>query len=450
MAALEGTAIAELGDGLVLRTATGADSEALAAFNARVHGSGGRLDEGTALWVRDLMSGRHPTCGPGDFTVVEDRQTGAIVSSLNLISQRWSYGGVELAVGRPELVGTLPEYRRRGLIRRQMEVVHRWSAERGELMQAITGIPWYYRQFGYEMALQLYTTRHGYRDSVPALGADGEEPYRLRPATAADLPVIATLYEGGRRRALLACVRDAPTWRYELSGRGERSSARRELMVIQPALGGGTTPGAPLGFLAHRPVSGATVSVVAYELAPEASWIQVTPTVLRYLAQAGEAGERAMPGARFERYSFSLGANHPVYRAAPIRFPHARRPSVHYVRVPDLPRFLRHVAPVLESRLEASVARGFTGQLRLNFYRDGVHLALEGGRIMAVERWARPERGEAGASLPDLTFLQLLFGHRSLDELEHAFGDCFVGAEPARVLLEALFPPQPSEIWALD
>ena len=41
----------------------------------------------------------------------------------------------------PELVGTKKEYRRRGLVRQQFEVMHEWSAERGELVQIITGIP---------------------------------------------------------------------------------------------------------------------------------------------------------------------------------------------------------------------------------------------------------------------------------------------------------------------
>ena len=60
---------------------------------------------------------------------------------------------MELDAGLPELVGTHPDYRRRGLVREQFEVLHRWSKERGHLMQAIAGIPYYYRRFGYEMAV---------------------------------------------------------------------------------------------------------------------------------------------------------------------------------------------------------------------------------------------------------------------------------------------------------
>ena len=127
--------------------------------------------------------GDHPACGADDFTIVEEASTGAIISSMVLISQTWTYDGIAFGVGRPELVGTAPAYRRRGLVRRQFEVLHQWSAERHERLQAITGIPWYYRQFGYEMALNLGGGRVGYRPHIPCL-KDGEtEPYRVRPVT---------------------------------------------------------------------------------------------------------------------------------------------------------------------------------------------------------------------------------------------------------------------------
>ena len=88
--------------------------------------------------------------------------TGQIVSALCLIPQTWTYDRIVFGVGRPELVATDPRYRRRGLVRAQMDVVHEWSRERGHLVQAITGIPWYYRQFGYEMALALAGGRAGF------------------------------------------------------------------------------------------------------------------------------------------------------------------------------------------------------------------------------------------------------------------------------------------------
>ena len=77
------------------------------------------------------------------------------MSALFLIPQVWSYGGVAMPVGQPELIATHPDYRRRGLIRTQFDVVHEWSRAAGQLWQFISGIPWYYRQFGYVYALDL-------------------------------------------------------------------------------------------------------------------------------------------------------------------------------------------------------------------------------------------------------------------------------------------------------
>ena len=135
------TIIRDLGSGLVMRRATREDADALSEFNANIHGEDDDVDrKGVAAWTRDLLTRPHATFQPGDFTIVEEISTGRIVSSLCLIPQTWSYEEIEFGVGRPELVGTLPEFRGRGLVRTQFEEVHKWSAERGHMVQAITGI----------------------------------------------------------------------------------------------------------------------------------------------------------------------------------------------------------------------------------------------------------------------------------------------------------------------
>jgi hypothetical protein len=436
--------IEELGDDLVLRRATVADTEALVAFNAEIHRKPGEdTSRFIATWTRDLMGGGHPTCGPGDFIVVEATRSGEIVSSLNLIDQTWTYGGIPFGVGRVELVGTRPDYRRRGLVRRQMAVVHRWSTDRGHLVQAITGIPHYYRQFGYEMALDLGGGRAGYRPQVPDLATETTEPYQVRPATLEDLPFIAALDEQARRRALVAAVREAAIWRFELEGR--HVECRHAVQVVE------RPDGQPVGYLVHAgELWGARLVVRAYELAAGISWIAVTPTVLRYLRATSETYQERADARAWESFSFALGAAHPVYRAIPDRLPRTTPPYAYYLRVPALAAFLRHIAPVLEERLAASIAAGHSGELQLGFYRDGLRLVLEHGRLAAVEAWEPDENWETVPAFPGLTFLQLLFGYRSLAELEYAFADCRVGDEETHVLLDALFPKQPSHVWPID
>ncbi|HEY6411237.1 MAG TPA: GNAT family N-acetyltransferase, partial [Ktedonobacteraceae bacterium] len=116
-------------------------------------------------------------------------------------------------------------------------------------------------------------------------------------------------------------------------------------------------------------------------------------------------------------------------------------PYAWYVRVPDVLAFIRHIAPALERHLANSAAAAYTGDLTLDFYRGGLHMVFDKGRITHIEPWRAPAyKNNADASCPALVFLQLLFGYRSLHELRYAFPDVRVENSTAEVLLNALFP----------
>jgi hypothetical protein len=207
-----------LGDGLLMRWGVPADAEELGTFNVAVHSDNPKEPQAwLAEWTADLMSGRHPTTKASDFTLVIDRNEGhKIVSSLNLISQTWTYDGIPFGVGRIELVGTDPQYRRRGLIRKQMAVVHAKSAARGELVQAITGNPWFYRQFDYEMTLNLSGSRELFWIRDENDKAQDEEIFRMRPAEKSDIPILHELYVRHCADSLVVLQRDDEIWEYGL------------------------------------------------------------------------------------------------------------------------------------------------------------------------------------------------------------------------------------------
>jgi hypothetical protein len=94
--------IRDLGDGLVLRRATTADIEALAAFTADVlrYQDADAPDERTAAWTRDLMDGQHPAVHVEDFLVVDDTRRRRLASCTALIAQTWLYGGLQISVGQ--------------------------------------------------------------------------------------------------------------------------------------------------------------------------------------------------------------------------------------------------------------------------------------------------------------------------------------------------------------
>lgn len=439
--------ISDLGDGLMLRRATPADSEELANFNAQIHGDDPADAERVGAWTRDLLEKSHPTFKPGDFTVVEDTRCRKIVSTLCLISQTWAYGGIPFGVGRPELVGTLPEYRGRGLVRAQFEVVHNWSAAKGHMAQVITGIPYYYRQFGYEMGLALGGGRQGFKPNLPHLKDGSPEPVRIRPATEADLSFIAGLYDTSCQRSLVSCVWGDALWRYELSGKDRKNVNRFELRIIE------TPTGERIGYLAHPFFNwGAVLVAVFYELAPGVSWGTVTPSVARYLYATGQTlAAAAGKQAEFGGFGFNLGEVHPAYQVLHEALPKVRQPYAYYVRVPDLPAFILRIKPVLESRLAASPYSGHSAELPITFYRSGLRLVLEKGRLTQVIAWQPAPQGHSGlAGFPGLAFLQMLFGYRSLEELHYSFADCWYENDEVFGLLNALFPRQASDVWPIS
>lgn len=432
----------DLGDGLVLRRGAPADADALVEYNATVLG---RSQAHFTAWMRDMTDGRHPALSANDFTFVEDTRTGKIVSSLNLVRQTWSYAGLKLRVGRPEMVSTHPDYRKRGLVRAQFEVIHEWSRQRRDHLLAITGIPCFYRQFGYEMAIDIGEGRAGLISQTSALKRGGKEPYRVRLAEEGDIPFMLKVGKQAQQRYLLTCVRDAETLLYELKGRRKKSTIRTELRVIE------TNRGRSVGLLVHsKGLSGGRMNACLYELIPGLSWLSVTPSVLRYLKATGQAYARRQK-ADLTEFCFHLGAAHPVYEVIPEKLPITHKPYAWYVRVANIPAFLRRIRPALEQRLADSPMPGHSGELRISFFRDGLRMAFKKGRLAKVEPWspgaAQHEWGNA--AFPDLTFLQLLFGYRTVDELRHICPDCWARGDGVQALLTALFPKRPSHILPL-
>jgi hypothetical protein len=439
----------DLGDGLILCRSTSEDADALADFNSHIHSDDGldKPDERVGGWTRDLLTRPHPTFHADDCTLVVKAETGKIVSSMNLISQTWAYEGIPFGVGRPELVGTLPEYRNRGLVRFQFEEVHKWSAERGELVQGITGIPFYYRLFSYEMGLELGGGRIGYEAQLPKLKEGESEPFTIRPATAADIPILMEVYAHACQRRLVTCVRDEAIWRYEMSGQSSNNVTRLEFRILERA---GTNE--PVGYFIHPWYDwDAGLCANYYELKPGVSWLEVSPSVARYLWQTGETYSKrdGKPKVR-TTYGFWFGTEHPSYEVFRERLPRLRDPYAWYIRVPDLPAFLHLITPALEDHIAGSVIVGYSGEVKISFYRSGLRLVLDKGKIITIEPWMPCPEDRGNAAFPDLSFLQQVFGYRTFEELEQSYADCSYKDDETRVLLNTLFPKKASSVMFVD
>jgi GNAT superfamily N-acetyltransferase len=431
MATKDDLIIRTLPEGLVLRRSCPEDCDAVAAFNREQFN-----EEGAERWTRALFAGLCPGTTASDFLIIEDTTLDRIVSTLVLLKERWAYGGVEFGFGRPELVATHPDYRRRGLIRHLFHQYHLWSAESGHLVEGITGILNFYRQFDYEYALALDSWWELLPSAAAPLQEGQEEPFHFRPAVQADLPIITRLAKQTETYGLVARIYDDAFCAGHLVGSLADPPAWR-LRVIE------RTSGEPVGALRAANAWGRAETVDMAELLPGTSWLEVAPSLLRHLKTAGLAAAESDPKQPFESLRFRLPLSHPLFEILKGHEPHINAGCAWYLRVHDLPRFLLHIKPVLEARLAASAWAGWSGDLVIGQYRTGLKLTFTKGALASVEAY-RPVVGQdENARFPELTFLQLLFGYRSLSELERAFADVSVSGA-TRGLIETLFPKSES------
>ncbi|QBD75459.1 GNAT family N-acetyltransferase [Ktedonosporobacter rubrisoli] len=441
----------ELGNGLIMRWSTAEDIEGIATLHAMVHRQSPEdppnADYLTA--IQALMNGDYPVMGPNDFGLIEDtsREGNPVVATTCLWQHTWAYEGIPFGVGRPEAVATDPAYRHRGLVRALFEMVHARSEARGDLVQAITGIAYFYRQFGYEYALELEDRRSTPLALIPQAKEGKSEPFSLREATAADIPEIERLYYRRQSSSIVWSLPTREQWLYEIET-WKRHPELRHTLNFQMIL---NEFGQTIGFVACDAYRrDTTLGVWLLELAEGVNMQAVMPSLLRALQAIALSTGLAKPNQpALQELSFSLGTTHPIHEVLGDALDRPKEPPyAWYMRVKDLPGFLRHIAPALDKRLAASPMAGYTGEIKLDFYRGGLRLVFEHGSLRSAEDWRVPIYGSEGdAGFPPMVFWQVLFGHRSIGALRHIFPDIWVSHE-AGLVLKALFPTRPSYVLA--
>lgn len=391
--------------GYRLRWATADDTEALAELADLAHGADepdGRAPW-VAQWVRDLMAPSHPARPGEHLAVVEHLATGRPVAMACVIPQEWTVGAQPVQVGRLEAFGTHPDHRRRGLVRSIMGALHGRCDELGCHLVVISGLSWFYRQFGYDYALE-----HEGGLCVPPTGEVPETAVRLRPMTEADLPAAARRYDSAAAGSFVWCPRTDPLWRHALHGHCDPSHEAERWWVVE-------CEGEVAGHVAHLPRTEAgVVTVTEFVVGDDVTG----PAAVAALASVhdGLAGAYLRLGREHARYG-----DWPTSTTLPVR------PYAWFVRVPDWARLFEATrqAFCLPDRRTVSVGE----------YVWGLQLAAgpEG-----IEDLACCPGDTTDVSFPPGTLAKLVLGYRSLDQLLDAYPDAEAGS--AGQLLTQLFP----------
>ncbi len=399
-----------LPDGLALRTARPHDLDQIAELLAARGDPDDAVDHRLVVLDPDLG---WESCA---VVVAGDR----VVSTATLLDETLRVGEVVLPAGQVELVATDVAYEGRGLVRELMAWAHQRSAQRGQLLQVMIGIPYFYRRFGYEYAIDIPPARlllpSGDAPAPSPLPGSASAAVTLRAARPDDLAALAALQDAAQAGVDLAMPHPAARWRWLLGHTATRTmvleragavvgSARvrddgEELLLAEPTAADATTAGLLLGLL---------------------------------------VAEREGVSVVHRSGTVTAGAWEP--RLAPA----AGSAEQYYVRLPDAAAVLDALRPLLHRRvLEAGIER-FGSQIVVSTFGAHYRMAVTEAGLGPVHVGGPMQSpGSVGGIgvAPD-HLAALLFGSRGLSGLSRVRPDVYA---PDEALADALFPSMTGDL----
>ena len=341
-----------------------------------------------------------------------------VVATATLLSETVRVGTASLPAGQVELVATDPEFEGRGLVRALMGLAHDRSRARGDLLQVMIGIPYFYRQFGYVYAMPIPLTR-----SVVA-GADlgpASDGLSVRVATAADIPAMHALQTRAQSSVDVSMPHSPGCWRWLTARDGSVQ------WVVETPDGRAVATARAL-----PPDEG----LVLGEVAGEPDGVRALLRHARELTDDVEVMER--PGTPEGAVLDTL--------LDPVDDVDAAR-HWYYVRVERVAPLLEALRPVLGRRwLDAGGADREPHEMLISSYRSHVRFRLdragmgdvrEGGPLQAPV-------SAGGSGVPPDVLGPLLVGPHGAVGLERRHGDVLLGRQ--RDLMATLFPPSTSDL----
>jgi predicted N-acetyltransferase YhbS len=405
-----------LSDSLVMKSISSEEEiERLEAFNITIHG------EEVKNLTRSLIH-HHPRTQPEHWLFIEDEATDQIVSSLCLIPWTWRYEEVELRAGEMGIVGTLPEYRGHGLIRQLDRRFKELLDEGGFDVSHIQGIPYYYRQFGYEYAIPLQKWNALELRDIP----DGEDTISFRPAKIDDIPTLSKLYDEAAETLSISAARDEASWRY-LFEHGPATDCRREFWLAHDQ------NDAVCGYWGIETYGFGEGLNVA-----EASLMGYRPALASIRQFKALAVERQKP---YVRPNLPEGPLMDMARSMGLK---DRGIYPWQILIPDTVRFLKTVTPVLERRIAKSHYAGFSDTLPINLYRWSVQIGIKAGKITRIEK--QPGTTGHDISIPPNLFTPLALGYLDADTLAERYPDFTIEGASGGIV-RTLFPKMTSFIY---
>jgi hypothetical protein len=369
---------------------------------------------------------------------IRDLDKDLIVSALNSIPSIWNYENIPLQNLELGWVGTLKEYRRRGLNRLLQTHFDSVLFDGKYDLSTIQGIPYYYRQFGYDFVIPMDRTVWIRTNQIPLFDTKKPPEYmklKVRLAEKKDITALMELFDEHNRNLLVYVPRSKELW--EIQEKYKRQFENEFLTYV--LIDGSKT----IGYFR-------LVKNISKDSSPNKSTLNVIessiPTydgvlrVFQFIRE--EALQNNVPLLSSQGPSCNtlskVMENYGGYVGAGWKY---------QIRIPSMVEFLKKISPVLEKRLEGTMFEGITYDVIMNTFQNCYVLKFTNGKIVDVTDLGPQEVDENRAfRSPPQDLVRLVLGAYSIKELKQNNID-FIVSSGVRLIAETLFPKLESAIY---
>ncbi len=332
-----------------------------------------------------------------------------VLSTAAVFPGQLRFGTVTMLAGAIEFVATREDAEGHGLVRRLLEEIHRTASTRGEMLQWIVGITYFYRRFGYEYAIPV--------DGMH-LFAGAEAPpmppgWSVRSAEEADMETISKAQEAFARAAGVAIT--GTKWVWEMY----RRSPNYEVIVAEGSRErafGRVYPWDDDRYLTDIVAESTDAAAALINAASDSAQWDVTAM--------------SRPGAR--RHLEELAPWTPSHDA-------------YYLRVEDPVALLEAIRPELSRRLAQSDL-DLEGEALLSLYGSSIRFTYGSGRVGPMRRAGGVPGpiSEGGSGVAPDRIVSLILGPLGAAGLAELNPDVNLGEQTD--LMQILFPPQTCDV----
>lgn len=405
-----------IGNNLTLRVAIDDTDELqrLLSFNLTVH-----QEESLKKYISRLYL-EHPKRDEIYWIYIEKKDSNKIVSSITLMPLEWNFNGIPIPICEMGLVGTLPKYRNRGLMGIMNKLYEDIMRQEGYLLSVIRGIPYYYRRFGYEFALNLDERILLNKSQVPSRKF---EMISFQKATKQDLAFIKSIYNKEQEKFFVSNRFNSDNFMYKFMNDDFDDNFLSTFLI--------KIKGKPISFFSI----GMSYDNVAFSLiVPEVNEESMIK-ILQYVKILNEKKEQIVfhvnSDTKFAQYICSIRGKRDLGYGWQIR-------------IPNIKEFLHAISPVLEQRIERSSYKGLSQDIVISDYREIFTLRFKNGKVEDIEvKKGYPFPGSCDVQIPSSTLIKLLLSDKTFEEIKYILKDSILkpGSEK---LIKILFPKKPS------